>query len=94
MLGHAGDDQGPGYPDDACACRRVGDDDTQCAGGDGRAHDGNYPGQDAQARERPEPQARERPGYRPRPSMRVAGIGRGVVRSSPSACRMATPIWS
>ena len=34
----------------------------QGAGGNGRAHDGDHPGQDAHARESPETQARQCPG--------------------------------
>ena len=77
VLGDAGPDEGPDQPGDAGPGRRVREDDAQGAGRDGRADDGDHPGQDAEAREGPQAQAGQRPGDRPRPGMRVVGIGRG-----------------
>ena len=62
VLGHARPNEGPDQTGDAGPGCGVGENDPQGAGGNGRAHDGDHPGQDAHARESPETQARQCPG--------------------------------
>ena len=91
LLGDAGADEGPGQARDGGPGRGIREDDAQGAGRDGRADDGDDPGEDAEARQGPQAQPGQEAGDGPFLGIRPR---RRVVAASPSACRMATPIWS
>ena len=71
VLGEPGADEGTDEAGDARTGRRVGEDDAQGAGRDGRADDGDHPGQDAEPGEGTQAQAGQGTGHGARAGMRI-----------------------
>ena len=65
VLGQAGPNEGPDEAGDPGPCGGIGHDDTESAGGDGRADDGDDPGEDARGRRGPRGPGRSGPRSRP-----------------------------